>query len=340
MKGMVITMKYPTIINSGLQMKCGHCQGIATDGEFMYYSFTTKLVKTDLAGNYIGSADGLTGHLGCIAYDEATRSVIGSLEYKDDQIGQGILKGLGKSEEPNPGTFYIAKFDAAKITSPDLSAADGIMTVVKLDDVCEDYLYNENGVSHRFGCSGIDGITIVPDFEGHRSIFVAYGIYGDNSRSDNDDQVLLCLNAGKIEDKFAPLSENGSGVRGEKYFVHTGNTTWGIQNLEYDPYTDCLMAAVYRGCKPEFPNYPMFFIDLRRQFIDDGRKSFPLCERGETHKSGIRGSYFGYGSTGMIALGGGEYYFSHDGRKDGGYFTEVRLYRASGDSDFSLVQNI
>lgn len=328
---------YKKMIYSGIQANCGHCQGIATDGEYMYYSFTTKLVKTDMDGKLIGFADGLTGHLGCIAYDEATHSVIGSLEYKNDLIGQGILAGLGKSSEVNPNTFYIARFDVSKITEPGLTAADGIMEVVRLDDVCEDYAYNENGVEHRFGCSGIDGITIVPDFEGVRSIFVAYGIYGDNNRSDNDDQVLLRFDAKAINESFSPLGSIDSGVRGEKYFVYTGNTNWGIQNIEFDSFTNSVLAAVYRGSKPEFPNYPMFFIDIRHPFEADGKKRFSLCERGEKHPSGIRGSWFGYGSTGMISLGGGEYYFSHDGFKESeGFFTEVHLYKLRGDADFEL----
>lgn len=325
-------------IYSGIQTNCGHCQGIATDGEYMYYSFTTKLVKTDMEGNMIGFADGLTGHLGCIAYDAETKTVIGSLEYKNDAIGRGILEGLGKSGEVNADTFYIARFDVSKITEPGLMASDGIMEVVRLEDVCEDYLFNEGGVEHRYGCSGIDGITIVPDFNGRRSIFVAYGIYSDNSRDDNDDQVLLCFDEGSINGCFKPLGTSCEGVRGEKYFARTGNTNWGIQNIEYDAYTDCVFAAVYRGSKPQFPNYPMYFIDVRHPFEEGGKKCFPLCERGEKHESGIRGSKFGYGSTGMISLGGGEYYFSHDGYKEKeGFFTEVVLYKLRGDSDFERV---
>ena len=41
----------------------GHCQGIAVDTkrEYIYYSFTTMLVKTDLQGNLIGTVTGLLG---------------------------------------------------------------------------------------------------------------------------------------------------------------------------------------------------------------------------------------------------------------------------------------
>ncbi|MBR4889311.1 MAG: hypothetical protein IKU17_09215, partial [Clostridia bacterium] len=61
----------------------GHVQGIAVDKErkFMYYSFTTCLVKSDLDGNVIGSVKGLAGHLGCIAYNYKDGKIYGSLEY-------------------------------------------------------------------------------------------------------------------------------------------------------------------------------------------------------------------------------------------------------------------
>jgi len=95
-------------IFSGNIPHCGHVQGIATDGEYMYFSFTTMLIKTDMAGNMIGSATGLTGHLGCLAWSETDKRVYGSLEYKNDAIGRGILRGLVGTEEQNPDAFYIA----------------------------------------------------------------------------------------------------------------------------------------------------------------------------------------------------------------------------------------
>ena len=71
----------------------GHCQGIAVDTarKFIYYSFTTELVKTDLNGRLIGSVTGLLGHLGCIDFCDADGKVYGSLEYKNDAIGKGIF---------------------------------------------------------------------------------------------------------------------------------------------------------------------------------------------------------------------------------------------------------
>ena len=67
----------------------GHIQGIAVDSkrEFIYVSFTTLLVKLDMQGNVIGSVTGLLGHLGCLEFNEEDGRVYGSLEYKNDAIG-------------------------------------------------------------------------------------------------------------------------------------------------------------------------------------------------------------------------------------------------------------
>ena len=75
----------PREIRSGEQGPF-HVQGIAVDLErgYIYFSFTTKLLKMDFEGNLIGSVDGMTGHLGCLTMNPADGRVYGSLEYKDD----------------------------------------------------------------------------------------------------------------------------------------------------------------------------------------------------------------------------------------------------------------
>ena len=91
-------MNYP--IFTGTHGNC-HIQGIAVDHKkgYIYYSFTTMLIKSTLEGKIVGSVNGLTGHLGCIDFNEADGRVYGSLEYKNDVIGRGILKALGKEQE-------------------------------------------------------------------------------------------------------------------------------------------------------------------------------------------------------------------------------------------------
>ena len=77
------TSLLPKNIFSGY-FKGGHCQGIAVDTkrEYIYYSFTTELVKTDLQGNLIGSVTGLLGHLGCIDFNDADGRVYGKITHE------------------------------------------------------------------------------------------------------------------------------------------------------------------------------------------------------------------------------------------------------------------
>lgn len=334
----------PLHLYSGKYGLC-HVQGIATDGEFFYISFTTMLLKTDLSGNAVGSVTGLTGHLGCIAL-APDGSVIGSLEYKNDEIGRGILKTLGQDIRQNDA-FYAVRFDPNKIDRMHMDAlTTGVMTRAYLTDVCEDYaaVVEENGaaVPHRYGCSGIDGITCLPEADGTMSVLVAYGIYGDTTRQDNDCQVLVRY---RWERLLAAMSTQTALRCDDRIFVRTGNTTYGIQNLEYDPYTGLLLAAVYPGKKPSFPNYEMFWIDpKKRSRTPDGRTCFGLSDQTITAGDGlvvdaflerddasdITGCRFPLGSTGIIALGDGTYYFSDHGREGDGpdrMYTHIWRFR-------------
>ena len=319
----------------------GHVQGIAVDAkrEYMYFSFTTRLVKTDMQGRVVGSVKGLAGHLGCIAYNYEDGRVYGSLEFKHDSIGKGILANIGREDDIRDG-FYAAIFDVDKIVRDDMDAErDGVMTAVYLDEVYADY----SAEGHRFGCSGIDGMTLAPDFgkqDGKQYLYVAYGIYSDTTREDNDDQVILQYDISdwaKYERALVQTDMHRIGPKKPdgKLFARTGNTVYGVQNLEYDRYTDTLMAAVYRGKKPKFPNYPMFFIDHKKSPWQDGDKMrVSLAGIGCVDDgSGIRGVEFPYGATGMISLGDGYFYFSQDFREEDGWGTEVVLYRFDREKD-------
>ena len=332
-------------------MKTGHIQGIATDKErkYMYYSFTTAFVKTDMEGNIIGSVDGLCGHLGCIAYNYDDGMVYGSLEYKHDVIGQGVLNIVngGESREIDvEDGFYIVRFDVDKIDRIGISAeTDGIMKAVFLREVTDDY----NAEGHRHGCSGIDGLTFapIPSKPDKKYLYVAYGIYSDLEREDNDCQVLLRYDFRKFYEFFKPLNQTSMHRSGpesyeSKYFVYTGNTTWGVQNLEYDEENGLMLLAVYRGKKPHFPNYPMFVVDMKIPVVEkDGREYLTLADMGERdEKTGIRGIDFPYGSTGVISLGEGKYYFSvpdftpsYQAKE---WSTEIVLYDFDGKGEFTV----
>ena len=320
-------------------MQTGHIQGIAIDKKrgFMYHSFTTCLLKTDMDGNILGSVNGLAGHLGCIAFNPEDGRIYGSLEYKHDAIGKGILGRIGNGTDVEDG-FYIAIFDGEKIDRMDMDAeADGVMTAVYLDEVVKDYA----APNHRYGCSGIDGITFAPipgKRGGKRFLYVAYGIYGDTKRFDNDNQVILRYDIRKWRAYEAPLKQDAMHKQGpdapdSKYFVFTGNTTYGIQNLEYDADTNCLFAAVYKGKKPDYPNYPMYLVNLDEDAVACcGGERLRLANRGETDAAtDLRGIDFPYGTTGMISLGKGQFLFSKDFKDDAGWGTVISEYRFTGN---------
>ncbi len=325
-------------VNSGSHE--GHIQGIAVDTkrEYMYISATTRLLKVDMSGTIVGSVKGLAGHLGCIAYNEQDGRVYGSLEFKHDIIGRDILAQIDGEREVEDG-FYMARFNVDKIDRPDMDAEqDGVMDAVYLKEVYDDY----TAPVHHGRYSGIDGVTFAPAFgseQQKRYLYVAYGVYNNVDRTDNDHQVILQYDFVDWDQYAKPLDQadmhrSGPAQPQAKYYVYTGNTEYGIQNLEYDPFTDTVFAAVYPGFKPQFPNYPLFFLDRTRAprtqlLVGLGREGdcLSLAAFGELHQpTGVRGSRFPHGSTGICSLGDGYFYVSQAFRTEEGYGTTINLY--------------
>ncbi len=331
----------PVSIMVTSENSASHLQGIAIDKnrEYIYCSFTTCLIKYDMNGNMVGSVNGICGHLGCIAYNSLDGRVYGSLEFKNDEIGKGILKNLGYIGEIKDG-FYIACFDVDKIDRINMDAEkDGIMKAVFLGEVYDDY----SAKGHHLGCSGIDGITFAPSIgeEGEPSyLYVAYGIYGDVSRTDNDYQVILKYDISNWDKYALALDQLNMHRRGPKkpngkYFVYTGNTTYGIQNLEYDSVTKTMIAAVYCGQKEGFPNYSMFFIDCTQKpqaetLIGVGEEGdvIPLTDLGSGICDGqICGSRFPHGSAGIAGIGEGRFYIATTFQNEKGHGGNIDLYK-------------
>lgn len=344
----------PRKIESG-PFKAGHIQGIAVDTEqkYMYYSYTTMLIKTDMQGNIVGSVTGLLGHLGDLDFNDADGRLYGSLEYKNDVIGQGILR-MEKSERKLQTAFYIAIFDVEKITREGMDAEkDGIMTTVFLPTVLEDYLAEvltaEGKQNHRLGCSGIDGVTFGPKFGkkgGKQYLTVGYGVYGETDRSDNDYQVLLQYDVSKWAKYEKPLSQEEMHLQGPakpagQYFVKTGNTTYGVQNFDYDASSHSWMMAVYKGNKKHYPNYTFFAADGAARPVKQALEGVPYIKKAKVvalkaagkQQGDIRGWDWGVGSTGMCSLGDGYFYLSHNYKIEEGQGSIIRLYRFTGNAD-------
>jgi hypothetical protein len=304
-----------------------HVQGVAIDTKngYMYWSFTQMLVKTDLEGNVVGTVEGLTGHLGDLDLDPRDGRVYGSLEYKAEEA------------------FYIAIFDVDKIDRLGMNAeTDQVMTTVHLDEVVEDFTADMDGngafdgdtastPDHRYGSSGIDGVAFGPEFGksgGKQLLTVAYGVYSNTTREDNDHQVLLQYDVSQWHKYEEPLSQqdphrSGPESTDGKYFVYTGNTTYGVQNLDYDAHTGDWLMAVYKGQKEEFPNYSFFIVDgsqgpktgvITGQQSPESGDLLSLLPEGLYHPgSGTFGWEF-HGNYGIVSLDNG-YYYVVEGRR-------------------------
>ena len=336
-----------------------HVQGIAYDSEknCMYMSFTSRFVKTDMQGNILASIDRIQGHLGAMTFNPVTRKVYASLECKDDEIGAGIAKTLNvKTVSRADSRFFIAIIDVDRLEGIGMDPeGNEVLRTVCIKKAVEDYAFRSKSgdFEHRYGCSGIDGVTIGPAIGkpeaaryGRRSagkpaadekyLYVGYGIYGDTDRTDNDYQVIHRYSLKELEKYARPVifgetHHDGPEKPEKEYFLRTGNTNYGIQNFAYDEYTDCFFLAVYKGRKADFPNYSLFaFKALQQPFkaaLTGGRDKkkvlqLSLVKPEEPYfinpsvdeTTGITGWRFRWGSTGLCPLGRGLWYISENGK--------------------------
>lgn len=336
-----------------------HVQGIAYDSaeNCMYMSFTSRFVKTDMQGNILASIDRIQGHLGAMTFNPETRKVYASLECKDDEIGAGIAKTLNVNTVSRADSrFFIAIIDVDRLEGIGMDPeGNEVLRTVCIKKAVEDYAFRSKSgdFEHRYGCSGIDGVTIGPAIGkpeaaryGRRSarkpaadekyLYVGYGIYGDTDRTDNDYQVIHRYSLKELEKYARPVifgetHHDGPEKPEKEYFLRTGNTNYGIQNFAYDEYTDCFFLAVYKGRKADFPNYSLFaFKALQQPFkaaLTGGRDKkkvlqLSLVKPEEPYfinpsvdeTTGITGWRFRWGSTGLCPLGRGLWYISENGK--------------------------
>lgn len=315
--------KYPEVIH--LEGKKLHIQGLALDKKekCLYCSFTSAFFKCDLEGNVIGSVTGINGHLGAMTYEPKSKKVYASLEIKDDEIGRGVSDALGaERHEKAASRFYVAEIDVRKIDRLEVPFEEA-MTLHPIEEVAKDYLdtVEVNGVTleHKYGCSGMDGVAIAPGFGAkgkEKFLYVAYGVYGDTTRVDNDYNILLCF---RMDDLAKPV---------HKYFVMTGNTRYGVQNMTYDADSERLYLAVYKGSKSQYPNYSLFSLDIHQKPFMGKLENVPYEENEVEQVSVTEGSFFKWGSTGLYSFGDGRWYISKNGKKDGCQFSDVTLFES------------
>lgn len=339
-----------------------HVQGIAYDKEknCMYMSFTSRFLKVDMDGNILASIDRIQGHLGAVTFNPRNRKIYASLECKDDIIGQGIAKVLNVGTVSKADSrFYIAVIDVDKLDGIGMDPEKGdILKTSCIRKAVRDY-----ADGHKYGCSGIDGVAIAPGIGSNADemyLYVGYGIYGDVNRTDNDYQIIQRYKIKDIEKTSGPTifgtaHENGPQKPDKEYFIFTGNTKYGIQNMAWDPYTGCMFLAVYKGSKETYPNYSLFAFEMNCKPFKavlrnstDKRKHLQvrlvepkegICPEKDAD-TGITGWKFKHGSTGLCPLGDGLWYISNKGKdkKTGTHSCRAKLYRWNGSADKPFVE--
>ncbi|MCU1569908.1 MAG: hypothetical protein JWR33_649 [Naasia sp.] len=339
---------YPPALNSGL-WQTGHVQGIAVDRERgrVYYSFTTVLVKTDLSGALLGTVTGIPGHMGDVTFNPENRRLYASLEDKA------------------AGAFSVAVVEVDAIIGVGMRAEDAtVLTTVHLAEVARDYTGGgeraRGGIelpASRYGCSGIDGITFGPRFgqtTGPQLLTVAYGVHSGVQRSDNDHQVLLQYDIRNWARYQRPLTQapdrSGPPQVTGKYFLFTGNTRFGVQNLEYDSCLRRWFLGVYAGAKARFPNFTLFAVDAksrpRRTRLSGlgGERGLLLALADDglvDPATGVRGWYQS-ADVGLEALGNGLFYLSRSSQAGALHTSHSTLCVWTGDprAPFRPVQEI
>ena len=293
----------------------GHVQGIAYDAKrhCMYLSFTTRFLKIDHDGNIVGSIERVQGHLGSLTVSPVNGKVYASIECIDDEIGQGVAKRLGiAGYTKENSTLYVAEIDVAKLNRIGMDPEkDDVIRTFCVHTAMRDYK------SGFHGCAGIDGITFVPKNgvkdPGKKAenwqMCIAYGIYGDVERADNDCQILITYDIPEYEKYLSPmvfgqLHQNGPQECAAKYYIYTGNTRYGVQNMAYDQYTGKLFMAVYKGKKPQYTNPDLFTVDW-----NPGSFATSYEEAVATGQP-LGGWRFKLASTGLFTMGNGYWYIS------------------------------
>lgn len=193
-----------------------HLQGFSTGGGFVYWSFTDSIVKTTDSGTVKCQREIKGGHLG-------------DIDYFDGKIyGSYLGNALPGHEWDDWTSFKIYVFDA-----DDLSV-EKVLNI----DVCDAYKAISETPDDIHGFRGIDGVTIAqPKGFSEPKLFVACALVVNKKY---DHQIILqCDLEGKFE---------------TEYRVPTGNTVFGIQNLDFDASTGLFWFSTYA---PEHPYQPM-----------------------------------------------------------------------------------
>ena len=126
-------------------------------------------------------------------------------------------------------------------------------------------------------------------------------------------------------------------------FVYTGNTSYGVQNLEFDRVTGDYWMIVYAGGKAQFDNRPVYVLDGKKaprlQPLMLGRENVYGKMQGEVLSLKEAGTYHEQSGVwgipqmpltadkGFISLGDDLYYVADAAKQDNKQYGFMRLMK-------------
>ncbi len=199
-----------------------HMQGFSSGNGYMYWSFTDTLVKTTLEGIVKCQVYVGGGHLG-------------DCDYHDGKIYASFMKNaLPGHEWADWSGYKLYIFDAEDLR---------LLNSINLD-ICDYYKSITCTPEDTRGFQGIDGVAIAPDpVSGEDKVFIACALFTGEKYSN---QIILQFDLdGKYE---------------TEYHIPTGNTVFGIQNLDYDAENKEFWFTTYGGSQPYQPKEVLYCI--------------------------------------------------------------------------------
>ena len=348
-------IKFPAVMETG-EWKGGHIQGIAVDPVkgFVYYSYTTVLVKARTDGSIVGWVGGLVGHLGCIDFNDENGKVYGSLEFKHDIIGKNIAQNLGVTL-PEEDAFYICIFDVDRIDRPCMDAErDGVVKSVYLPEISAwHHKKTVSGGENPFFVSGIDGLGIGPVFgegDGESRLMLCSSIFSSPEFPYRSDYNVVTQYDWQSLDRAAvPLRQDKlhhCGLSPETYyFLDIGLCRWGVQNFEYDKSEGIWWASVYLLAEEPRSKFTLFAVDglAKPQEKDSpyGKKAHLALKKegADFDENGIPGYAFPLGQTGIYAFGNGSFYFAEPHKTEEGIHSgTIYLYKRARGGNVPFIR--
>ncbi len=210
-----------------------HMQGFTSGNDHMYWSFTTGLTKTTITGIMKAQVEVHGGHLG-------------DCDYHDGKIYASYLGNALPGHDWNDWTsFKLYVFDANDLR---------VLDIINLD-ICDEYKRITCTPEDTRGFQAVDGVAVAPDpVTGEDKIFVACALY--NGEKYSNQIILQFTMDGKYE---------------TEYHIPTGNTVFGIQNLDYDAENKEFWFSTYGAAEPYQPAEMLYcvshdFKEIKRKY--------------------------------------------------------------------------